>query len=375
MVLTLADRPSWSILFVFAAISGAMRLARRDAALWIAALHGARRRRGNVSTRPTSATTISLIGATTLAIGFMMFALPAAHGAQRRAASTAREDVARLAVAEERLRFARDLHDLLGHSLSVIARQGRARRAAARSATRRAAAEHVTDVKDVARSALGEVREAVCGYRRPTLAGELAGARMALEAAGIERRARGPDVRAAARGRGGARLGRARGHDERHPPQRRAQLPHRRPARARARERRDRRRRARAVDAGDGAGNGLAGLRERAEQLAGALEAGPAPDGGFRLRVTRAAPAARDMIRILHRRGPGMVREAIASLLDLEDDLEVVAQVGRGDEVLAAARRGAARRRAARHRDAGRDRPRGARRARARAARPAASSS
>jgi signal transduction histidine kinase len=36
----------------------------------------------------------------------------------------------------------------------------------------------------------------------------------------------------------------------------------------------------------DGGGNGLAGLRERAEQLAGRVEAGPAPDGGFRLRVT-----------------------------------------------------------------------------------------
>jgi two-component system response regulator DesR len=44
------------------------------------------------------------------------------------------------------------------------------------------------------------------------------------------------------------------------------------------------------------------------------------------------------MIRILIAEDQAMVREAIAGLLDLEDDLEVVAQVGRGDEVLAAAR-------------------------------------
>jgi two-component system, NarL family, response regulator DesR len=44
------------------------------------------------------------------------------------------------------------------------------------------------------------------------------------------------------------------------------------------------------------------------------------------------------MIRILIAEDQAMVREAIAGLLDLEDDLEVVAQVGRGDEVLDAAR-------------------------------------
>ena len=73
-----------------------------------------------------------------------------------------------------------------------------------------------------ARTALSEVREAVSGYRQPTLEGELAGARMALSAAGIEadvQRARG-----AARpgGRGRAGLGGARGRHQRDPPQRRA---------------------------------------------------------------------------------------------------------------------------------------------------------
>ena len=101
----------------------------------------------------------------------------------------ARREIAQLAaaeaVAEERLRFARDLHDLLGHSLSLIALKstlaGRLM-----PATPERAAKEVRDVEGVAREALREVREAVAGYRRPTLDGELAGAREMLEAAGID---------------------------------------------------------------------------------------------------------------------------------------------------------------------------------------------
>ena len=48
------------------------------------------------------------------------------------------------------------------------------------------AAAEVADVEHVARQALGEVRQAVSGYRQPTLDGELEGARMALSAAGID---------------------------------------------------------------------------------------------------------------------------------------------------------------------------------------------
>jgi two-component system, NarL family, sensor histidine kinase DesK len=99
--------------------------------------------------------------------------------------SLAREQIARLAVGEERLRFARDLHDLLGHSLSVIALKSElARRLILRSPG--LAAHEVEDIEKVARDALREVREAVAGYRQPTLAAELAGAREALTAAGIE---------------------------------------------------------------------------------------------------------------------------------------------------------------------------------------------
>ncbi|MDJ1136705.1 sensor histidine kinase [Streptomyces iconiensis] len=96
----------------------------------------------------------------------------------------ARATVARLAANEERLRLARDLHDLLGHSLSLITLKSEL---AGRMLPARAeqAAEQVADIERVSRQALVDVREAVSGYRRPTLAVELAGARTALVAAGI----------------------------------------------------------------------------------------------------------------------------------------------------------------------------------------------
>lgn len=98
----------------------------------------------------------------------------------------AREEIARLAVAEERLRFARDLHDLLGHSLSLITLKSTlAGRLLPITPETKRAADEVRDVEGVARGALREVREAVAGYRQPTLDAELAGAREMLDAAGI----------------------------------------------------------------------------------------------------------------------------------------------------------------------------------------------
>jgi two-component system sensor histidine kinase DesK len=96
----------------------------------------------------------------------------------------AQEELARLAVAEERLRFARDLHDLLGHSLSLITLKSELAGRLTAVSPQRAAAE-IHDVEHVAREALREVRDAVAGYRQPTLAAELVGARTILEAAGI----------------------------------------------------------------------------------------------------------------------------------------------------------------------------------------------
>jgi two-component system sensor histidine kinase DesK len=96
----------------------------------------------------------------------------------------AREEITRLAVAEERLRFARDLHDLLGHSLSSITLKSELAGRLLPVAPDKAAAE-VRDIEGVARNALREVREAVAGYRQPTLDEELASAQQILEAASI----------------------------------------------------------------------------------------------------------------------------------------------------------------------------------------------
>ncbi|MFI6338070.1 sensor histidine kinase [Streptomyces sp. NPDC050535] len=97
----------------------------------------------------------------------------------------AREELAHRAVEKERLRFSRDLHDLLGHTLSVIVvKSEAARRLAHRDLT--AALVQVTDIESVGRQALTEIREAVTGYREGSLATELDGARSALSAAGVE---------------------------------------------------------------------------------------------------------------------------------------------------------------------------------------------
>ncbi|MGW1216892.1 sensor histidine kinase [Streptomyces sp. NPDC002499] len=96
----------------------------------------------------------------------------------------ARATVAQLAANEERLRLARDLHDLLGHSLSLITLKSElAGRMLPDHPDK--AAQQVADIEQVSRQALVDVREAVTGYRRPRLAAELAGAQVALTAAGV----------------------------------------------------------------------------------------------------------------------------------------------------------------------------------------------
>src|SRR5262249_3539777 len=97
----------------------------------------------------------------------------------------AREELARGAVNEERLRFARDLHDLLGHSLSTIVLKSEL---AGRLVPPGRAAAEIADVQRAARDALQQVRAAVAGYRRPSLVSEIAAARELLAAAGIDAR-------------------------------------------------------------------------------------------------------------------------------------------------------------------------------------------
>jgi two-component system sensor histidine kinase DesK len=95
-----------------------------------------------------------------------------------------RAELARAAVAEERLRIARDLHDLLGHSLSLITLKAELAGRVIGADPDRAARE-IAELELVARQSLSDVREAVAGFRQPDLAGELVAARQLLEAAGI----------------------------------------------------------------------------------------------------------------------------------------------------------------------------------------------
>jgi two-component system sensor histidine kinase DesK len=99
---------------------------------------------------------------------------------QRRAAQAEAE---RLAVIAERERIGRDLHDLLGHTLSVITLKAElASKLASRDQV--ASIAEIREVERISREALAEVRRAVQGYGRSTLAEELRHARAALESAG-----------------------------------------------------------------------------------------------------------------------------------------------------------------------------------------------
>jgi two-component system sensor histidine kinase DesK len=98
----------------------------------------------------------------------------------------AREEIARLAVSEERLRFARDLHDLLGQSLAVLVLKSELVNKQLPLDTDEATHQELRDIARVARKSLNDVREAAAGYRRPSLTMEVGNARNALRAAGIE---------------------------------------------------------------------------------------------------------------------------------------------------------------------------------------------
>jgi two-component system sensor histidine kinase DesK len=227
--------------------------------------------------------TVAAYTLTILAIGAMMAALGKATRTNRELIE-AREELARLAVSEERVRIARDLHDLLGHTLSVIALKSDLATRLLRRDPRRAEAE-MTDVQRVTRQALTEVRNAVHGYRRLAIADALDGARTALSTAGIDCRVQ----RAAGELPADVETVLAWGLREattnvvRHSGARECAITLSSDGEAVTLE----------VDddgpgtaEGDRDGTGLAGLAERARRLHGTLEAGAGPDRGFRLRLT-----------------------------------------------------------------------------------------
>ena len=103
---------------------------------------------------------------------------------KNRALKLSQEEIRKLAASTERERIARDLHDLLGHTLTLITVKAEL---AAKLAERdlAGAAREIRDVERISRDALAQVREAVGGYRSGGLTGELANARVALTAANV----------------------------------------------------------------------------------------------------------------------------------------------------------------------------------------------
>ncbi|MFJ9905185.1 sensor histidine kinase [Streptomyces sp. NPDC101152] len=195
----------------------------------------------------------------------------------------AREKLAHQAVEKERLRFSRDLHDLLGHTLSVIVvKSEAARRLAARDLD--AALAQITDIESVGRQALTEIREAVTGYREGSLGTELDRARSALTAAGVEPvlRRTGVPLSPPSEALLGWVVREAVTNVVRHAGATRCEI---------TVDSTSERARLTVTDNGSGesaappspgvGGTGLKGLTERLATAGGSLRAGPAPRGGF----------------------------------------------------------------------------------------------
>ncbi|MFE5794465.1 sensor histidine kinase [Streptomyces sp. NPDC056503] len=119
-------------------------------------------------------------GAYASACGFSSWLLRVVQELER-----SRDLQARLAVAEERLRFGRDLHDVMGRNLSVIALKSELAVQLARRG-RPESVDQMVEVQRIAQESQREVREVVRGYREADLRIELEGARGVLDAAGID---------------------------------------------------------------------------------------------------------------------------------------------------------------------------------------------
>jgi two-component system sensor histidine kinase DesK len=183
-VLTLFQSSSWGFLFTYCAACAAV-VSPEGRGLYAVMLSSVLAGVTSAVAGANGGTVVSYV-ASSAGIGFLMLLMSDLR-LRNAELSEARAELAQLAVAQERERFARDLHDLLGHSLSVITLKAEL---AGRMLSDRPAdaSREVAEIEQVARTALGEVRDAVSGYRQPTLDGELAGARMALSAAGIDAR-------------------------------------------------------------------------------------------------------------------------------------------------------------------------------------------
>lgn len=191
----------------------------------------------------------------------------------------AQEQVAELAAERERSRVARDVHDILGHSLTVITVKAElaGRLMDAGSPTAR---DEVAQIEQLSRGALADVRATVHGYRGVSISGELAAARAALESAGVAPELPGStdQVPSDRRELAGWVVREAVTNVVRHAEASvcRVSLD------------------SRSVEVADdgrgpsgaSSGSGLSGLRERVETAGGRMSVGRSDLGGFRVKVT-----------------------------------------------------------------------------------------
>jgi two-component system sensor histidine kinase DesK len=192
------------------------------------------------------------------------------------------DEVRRLARMNERERIGRDLHDLLGHTLSLIAIKSELAGKLIDRDTR-AAAIQVSEIHSIARKALSEVREAVSGIRASGFTAELAAARLSLLSAGVSLDARIPALPQLASEIESAlalSLREAVTNIVRHAAADRVEVELQADPRSLALS---------ISDDGRGSsikpGNGLTGMRERIEQLGGRLNVDSTPGVGTRLRI------------------------------------------------------------------------------------------
>lgn len=228
------------------------------------------------------------VGVPTLLVALAMFGLRSGF-ANTTALYQARREVERLAAEQERMRIARDLHDLLGHALTTVTVKAEL---AARLATidpERAASE-MTEVAALARQGLADVRSTVAGYRGMSLIAELANAREVLMAAGMTPQlpASVEEVPLPARELFGWAVREGITNAVRHSRASRVTVT----LTGTSVEIADDGRGAETSPGATGRGHGLAGLTERAREAGGTVSAAPRPGGGFRLRVDLATRPA-----------------------------------------------------------------------------------
>ena len=278
----------WIVFFYFASTTASLLLPERRAIALIAVAGTA----AGLALLPTEDPASAFVqGVAVSIIGMTVYAMSALRRTNLKLYA-ARRELAAMAVAEERDRIGRDLHDVLGHSLSLIAIKSELAGRLLPGDPERARLE-IADVEHVARDSLTAVRETVSGYRRPTLEGELAQARVALDAAGIEPTIRhevGP-LAASEDAVLAWAVREAVTNMVRHSTARHGTITTARHGSVAelevtddGGERSGERDLAAAVPATPG--SGLRGLRERLERVGGRLEAGPRTGGGYRLVAT-----------------------------------------------------------------------------------------